>query len=107
MTPLILAAALTLVAANDASHTAAAPPTMPAASAGQQAAAAQTAPAAKPKDDPDKVVCRDEEVTGSRFTRRVCMTKNDWDTREKQSHELMNALDQQSGRAGSSGGAPP
>jgi hypothetical protein len=98
MTPLVLAAALTMMAANDASHAVAAPPT-PAASA------APPAPAANPKDDPDKVVCREEQVTGSRFTRRVCMTKSDWDDREKQSHELMNALDQQSGVAGA-GGAP-
>jgi hypothetical protein len=99
MTPLVLAAALTMLAANDASNPAAAPPPKPAASA------APSAPAAKPADDPDKVVCREEPVTGSRFTRRICMTKAEWDDHEKQSHDLMNHLDQQSGAAGV-GGAP-
>jgi beta-lactamase regulating signal transducer with metallopeptidase domain len=30
------------------------------------------------KDDPQRVVCRSEAVTGSRFLRRVCMTQAQW-----------------------------
>ncbi len=29
-------------------------------------------------EDPDKVICRIEAVTGSRFTRHVCLTRSDW-----------------------------
>jgi len=32
---------------------------------------------AKPNDG-DKVICRDEEVTGQRFKSRVCHTKTQW-----------------------------
>lgn len=42
-------------------------------------AAAADAPAAKPKADPNKVICREEEVTGSRLqTERKCMTSQQW-----------------------------
>lgn len=33
-----------------------------------------------PKNDPDKVVCKSEKMTGSRTkTRRICMTRAEWD----------------------------
>jgi len=39
-----------------------------------QAAAAPTAP----KPQKDKMVCKDEPVTGSRFGKRVCRTESEW-----------------------------
>ncbi len=90
MTPLILAATLTLIAANDTTQTAAAP-TPP-------------APAAKPKDDPDKIVCKTEQVTGSRFNQKVCMTKGQWDDAEKNSERVANYLQSQTGVGHPSGG---
>jgi hypothetical protein len=39
------------------------------------AATAAAAPAKAKDDDMDKIVCKSEPVTGSRFTKRVCMTK--------------------------------
>ena len=57
-----------------------------AAQAAGPAEAAATAPVAKapakastPKDDSQKVVCKDEAVVGSLIPRRVCMTQYDWD----------------------------
>lgn len=122
MSPLILAATLALIAANDApqtavsqtaapqsagSSTAASPPQAPPAQAAQAAKPAKGAKPAKPPVDPDKEVCRDEPLTGSRFTRHVCMTQGQWDEAEKGSRQMMNFLDSQAGRTGGVGGTPP
>ena len=34
---------------------------------------------AKPKDDKDKVICKERTKVNSRFTTRQCMTKAEWD----------------------------
>ena len=50
----------------------------------QAATAPQATPApahagtSNPAADPDKVVCREEAETGSRFTKRVCHTNAEW-----------------------------
>ncbi|WP_010219068.1 hypothetical protein [Sphingomonas sp. PAMC 26621] len=40
--------------------------------------AADPAVAAKPIADPDKKICRAEDVTGSLFPKRVCHTRAEW-----------------------------
>lgn len=52
-------------------------------------AQADEAPAAKAKDDADKVVCKKEVVPNSRFTKRTCMTKAEW---EQRTETAMRAL---------------
>jgi len=62
----------------------------PAASA--PAPAATPAPAAKPaKDmkDPNRIICRREEVVGSHRPQKTCMTKHDWDVAEEQSRRIL------------------
>ena len=67
-------------------------------SASLAGAAGQTAPATAPTGvapasadagstgDPSKLVCRREEVTGSRLGgKRICQTQADWDAQERQS----------------------
>ena len=39
--------------------------------------------------DPDKTICRTEEVTGSRFKQRVCMRRSEWKAREDAAAEFM------------------
>jgi hypothetical protein len=76
MTPVILAAALAVLAADSA----------PAASDSTTVKPA-TVGAAKTVggvEDPDRVICKNEELTGSRFTKRVCMTKAQWDDKQRQ-----------------------
>ena len=57
---------------------------------------AQKAPIAKP----DEMVCKKEEVVGTRFPRRVCMTRAQWEQRSLNARR--NLGDQQRG-----GGNPP
>ena len=38
---------------------------------------------AYPADDPDQVSCQVEPVTGSRFLRRVCMTRTEWNEQQR------------------------
>jgi len=60
------------------------------------AASAVSAPSAKPASaDDDKVVCKNEQVTGTRFSTRTCHTKHDWAQIEQDSRdELMNQQSQ-------------
>ncbi len=44
------------------------------------------------QSDPDRVICKREAITGSRFEKRVCMTKADWDDRAKQVEILERRL---------------
>ena len=55
-------------------------------------AAAPTKAADKPAPDLDKIICRQEEVTGSKFTRRVCMTKADWDAQSRDAERFERRL---------------
>jgi len=45
------------------------------------ALAADDEAAPKPKDDGDKVICKTETIPNSRFTKKTCMRKADWDQR--------------------------
>ena len=59
--------------------------------AAQAPAAAPAAPAAKSKNDPNRMVCKSIPVTGTRFAKSICRTKQEWDdkaARDKQ--DLMN-----------------
>jgi hypothetical protein len=62
-------------------------------------ATASSAPAATPAkavaaDDDDKVVCKSQQVTGTRFSSRVCHSKRDWAQIEKDARDEL--MDQQS-----------
>jgi Spy/CpxP family protein refolding chaperone len=58
------------------------------------APAATTARANATGDD-EKVVCKSEQVTGTRFASHVCHTKHEWDQIEKDSQdELANQQSQ-------------
>jgi len=76
----ILALALALMASDVRSVTVQSPP--PSAPAEAQA-------------DPDKVVCRMKPITGSRITKRVCMTQARWDAWSKQSDAYLYNLQRQ------------
>jgi hypothetical protein len=50
------------------------------------AAAPAAQPAAKPAakfDDPNRIVCRREEIVGSHRPQKICMTKHEWDVSEE------------------------
>ena len=64
--------------------------------------------AAKPvtdANDPNKMICRREEVTGSHFERRVCMTRADWDRQSAAAEVLERQMNERSATNG--GNAPP
>ena len=67
----------------------------------QPPAATQSAPAPAPaknsKDDPNHVVCKTEAVTGSRFTDRVCLTRQQWTQREEEAQRLMQRREDSTG----------
>ena len=94
MTPLIIGTALAILALDSAP--AAAPPTevKPAVVAGQKADDA---------NDPDRVVCRNQPLTGSRFTKRVCMTKAQWGEQQRQTEILERRLNQTTTPTGGGG----
>ncbi len=98
MTPLIIGAALALLALDSAP--AAAPPT-------DVKPAIVTGHKADDISDLDKVVCKSQELTGSRFTKRVCMTKAQWGEQQRQTEILERRLNQTAtptGGGGFSGG---
>jgi hypothetical protein len=73
MTPIIIAAALSILGLDAAP--AAAPPT----------------PAAAPAPDQDKIICRSTQITGSRFHKRLCATKAQWaEFQRKQDQDMDN-----------------
>ena len=86
MTPLIIAAALSLLALDSGPAT-----SQPGAAAPDKAA---TSHKSKDADDPDKMICRNQPITGSRFVRRVCMTRAQWDERQRQYEQLQRRIDQ-------------
>ena len=69
---------------------------------GQPSAATEATQPAPPSadDDLNKVVCRTEEVTGSRFNRRVCMTKAQWRDKEQKAQDFEHMLDSKQGLSG-------
>ena len=68
MSPLVIVLAVALAAA-DASA--------PAPSVSQKPDKTQAS--GEQQLDPNRIVCRKEEVTGSRFEKRVCMPQSEWD----------------------------
>lgn len=54
------------------------------------AAAAQ--PANNKKSDADKVVCKSEVVTGSRFPKKICHTKEQWARMESEAKNLVRDI---------------
>lgn len=75
-------------------------------SAASSAPAAATAPAGKKpsKDDPDKVICQVEEVTGSHRPQKICMTRHEWQVLSDQSRQGFNAVRDQGRTTLPSGG---
>ena len=53
----------------------------------QTQAAASGVPAKADKAKPGDMVCRKEEVAGSRMKQRICMTQADWDARQSQDRQ--------------------
>ena len=86
MTPLLVATALSLIAL-DATPASTAPPTTVA-----PATVTSTKSAANGADDPDRVICHKEAITGSRFEKRVCMTKVQWDEQQRQTEDFERRL---------------
>lgn len=98
MSSLILAAVFSMLAAD------AAP------AAAQAAAAPAATPVSHDKSadeaELDRVVCRNEPITGSRFNKRVCLTKREWGERTRKAEEMSQRLGE---RAATQAGmaAPP
>ncbi len=54
----------------------------------QPAPVTQAAAAVEPEvDEDDKIICRKTAVIGSRFKKRVCATKHEWETLRKRSRD--------------------
>jgi hypothetical protein len=49
------------------------------------------AAAAPHANDDDKVICKTEEVTGSRFPKRLCDTKAGWDAKARAARDYLDA----------------
>jgi hypothetical protein len=86
MVPVIVGAALALLALDAAPAGTGAPPTT------VRPAVVTAAPKEDPVADADKVTCRKEAITGSRFTKRICMTKAQWDEQERQTEDFERRL---------------
>ena len=96
MTPLIITAALGLLALDSApATTPTAPPPGPAAAASH----------AKPSEiaDLDKVICKSQPITGSRFVKRVCMTRAEWNEQQRHTEEFERHINQTPNGAASGG----
>jgi hypothetical protein len=86
MTPLVIATALSLLALDaGAANT---PPTQVA------PATVKAPPKVSAADDPDKVICRREQITGDRFYTRVCMTQSQWDDQQKNTETFERRINQ-------------
>ena len=48
----------------------------------------------KKPNDPNETVCHNQEVTGSRMTKRVCATRAQWEKQEAQSQEALRYMQQ-------------
>jgi hypothetical protein len=88
MTPMIVAAALSLLALDSAPANSSAPATT-------VKPAVVPAPAKEdPLADLDKVICRKEQITGSRFMKRTCMTKAQWGEQERETEDFKRRVTQ-------------
>jgi hypothetical protein len=54
--------------------------------------------------DPERVVCRKEQVTGSRFYKRVCLTQEQWDAQTAQAERNQQRISQRTGLGSAMGG---
>lgn len=62
--------------------------------ASQPDAEAETAPQpAATAAVKEKRICRREDITGSRFTKKVCMTQSEWDHVRNATREAMRDMD--------------
>ena len=52
---------------------------------------------ANSRDNPDRVICKSEAVTGSHFVKRICMTKAEMDERDRQLEVFERERDHASG----------
>jgi hypothetical protein len=88
MTPVIVGAALALLALDAAPADTSTPTTVKPA----------VVTAAQDKDDPladlDKVTCRKEAITGSRFVKRTCMTKAQWNEQDRETEDFKRRVTQ-------------
>jgi invasion protein IalB len=76
------------------------------ASAGAAAPAAATAPQPEKKKG-SELVCWEEAPTGSHFTKRVCMTRQDLEARQQQDQDAVGQRGRNTpGGFGASGGGP-
>ncbi len=87
MTPLIVATALSLLAldATPASST-------QATTVAPAQVSAPTKAVTNGADDPDRVICHKEAMTGSRFEKRICMTRAQWDEQQRQTADFERRL---------------
>jgi hypothetical protein len=79
----MLAAVLSVLAA------AAAPEAAPAAAAQPAVAAAAAAPAPAPAKGKEEMICRSEQVTGSRFPTKVCYSKAEYEAKRRLDQEQL------------------
>jgi hypothetical protein len=60
------------------------------------AAATKPAKVAKPPADPNRIVCREETVTGSHLSRRVCLRQSDWDAAQANGETYIQGVQDES-----------
>jgi hypothetical protein len=84
MTPLIFAMSLLVTDAGPAEATAPLPPH----------AKGEKNPDI---DDPDRVICKNQAITGSRFIKRICMTRADWNEQTRKTQEAERKLGESAG----------
>ena len=91
MTPIIFAAALSILASGQATS---APSTDTTSGASQDDA------------DLNKIVCKREQITGSRFNKRICLTRAEWAEQTRNMEEQARRFGEAAGRsaAGATGG---
>jgi hypothetical protein len=100
-----IAASATLALADDQ----AAPPTQPAASTPASTSATPATPATTQADpnapDPNKVICKRQQVTGTRLgNTKICMTQKEWDDLAHQTSQDMQGVQRQNpSRSGTAG----
>ena len=97
MTPVIVGAALALLALDAGPATTSESTTVKPAVV--EGASSKTTAA----DDPDRVICKNEALTGSRFSKRVCMTHAAWDEQQKQVEVLERRINQTATPTGGGG----
>ena len=94
MTPLIIGTALALLALDAGPATSQPTTVKPAVVAAQKSASAA---------DPDRIICKKEQLTGSRFNKSICMTRSDWDDRTRQTEVMERRLNQTATPTGGGG----